>query len=115
MKQPTLATSGFEKYSKTTKRAVFLAQMNQVVPWPMLCSLIEPVYPKAGNGRRPRELEQMLRIYFLQQWFNLSGTRGGRVAVRLDLDASVHRHRPGAGGGAGRDHHLQVPTSAGAQ
>jgi IS5 family transposase len=46
--------------------------MEQVVPWRELCALIEPVYPKAGNGRRPVGLERMLRIYFLQQWFNLS-------------------------------------------
>jgi hypothetical protein len=34
--------------------------------------LIEPHYPKPGNGRRLKELEKMLRIHFLQQWFNLS-------------------------------------------
>jgi hypothetical protein len=33
--------------------------------------LIEPHYPKVGQGRRPLGLEKMLRIYFLQQWFNL--------------------------------------------
>jgi IS5 family transposase len=46
--------------------------MEQVVPWRELCALIEPVYPRAGNGRRPVGVERMLRIYFLQQWFNLS-------------------------------------------
>src|SRR5262249_384153 len=49
-----------------------LEEMGQVVPWAKLCGLIEPHYPKPGNGRRPKELEQMLRIYFLQQWFNLA-------------------------------------------
>jgi transposase, IS5 family len=34
--------------------------------------LIAPHYPKAGNGRQPLGMEKMLRIYFLQQWFNLS-------------------------------------------
>ena len=72
MKQMTLATAGFERYGKTTRRAVFLCEMERVVPWPALCELIEPVYPKAGNGRRPVGVERMLRIYFLQQWFNLS-------------------------------------------
>ena len=43
-----------------------------MVPWPALCELIEPVYPKNGNGRPPVGLERMLRIYFLQVWFNLS-------------------------------------------
>jgi IS5 family transposase len=51
---------------------MFLEEMEQVVPWARVCALIEPHYPKPGNGRRPKELEQMLRIYFLQQWFNLA-------------------------------------------
>jgi len=68
----TLATAGFERYGKTTRRAVFLAEMERVVPWSALCGLIEPVYPKRGNGRPPVGVERMLRIYFLQQWFNLS-------------------------------------------
>ena len=42
------------------------------MPWAELCALIEPVYPKAGKGRPPVGVERMLRIYFLQQWFNLS-------------------------------------------
>src|ERR1700729_3297061 len=73
MKQRTLAMmTGFERYTKKTKRALFLEEMEQVVPWDKLCSLIEPYYAKAGNGRQPVGLERMLRIYFLQQWFNLS-------------------------------------------
>jgi transposase, IS5 family len=72
MRQATLASVGFERYGKTTRRAAFLAEMNQVVPWRELCALIEPVYPKPGNGRPPVGLERMLRIYFLQHWFNLS-------------------------------------------
>lgn len=72
MKQMTLATSGFDRYAKTTRRAAFLAEMDRVVPWAELCALIAPVYPKPGNGRPPIGLERMLRIYFLQQWFNLS-------------------------------------------
>jgi IS5 family transposase len=72
MKQMTLAALGFERYGKTTRRAAFLAEMERVVPWSALCALIEPVYPKPGNGRPPAGLERMLRIYFLQQWFDLS-------------------------------------------
>jgi IS5 family transposase len=64
--------TGFERYTKKTRRAAFLEEMEQVVPWAELCALIEPYYPKAGNGRQPVGLERMLRIYFLQQWFNLS-------------------------------------------
>jgi IS5 family transposase len=71
--QRTLAMmTGFERYTKKTRRAMFLEEMEQVVPWGKLCALIEPHYPKAGQGRRPKELEKMLRVYFLQQWFNLA-------------------------------------------
>jgi len=72
MRQTTLATSGFDRYAKTTRRAAFLAEMEAVVPWSDFCALISPFYPKAGNGRPPIGLERMLRIYLLQQWFNLS-------------------------------------------
>jgi IS5 family transposase len=71
--QRTLAMmTGFERYTKKTRRAIFLEEMEQVVPWRELCALIEPHYPKPGNGRSPVGVERMLRIYFLQQWFNLS-------------------------------------------
>lgn len=72
MKQATLATGTFEQYAKTTKRATFLAEMNRVVPWASLCELIAPHYPNTGKGRPPIGVERMVRIYFLQQWFNLS-------------------------------------------
>src|SRR6266853_4464326 len=57
---------------KVTRRERFLGEMEAVIPWPRLVRLIEPHYPKAGQGRQPLGLEKMLRIYFLQQWFNLS-------------------------------------------
>ena len=73
MKQQTFAVgSGFERYGRQTRRAEFLAAMELVVPWTELVALIEPHYPKPGNGRPPVGVERMLRIYFLQQWFNLS-------------------------------------------
>ena len=67
-----LSAGGFERYGRTTRRAAFLVEMNRVVPWAKLCAVVEPVYPKAGNGRPPIGLERMLRIYFLLQWFSLS-------------------------------------------
>jgi IS5 family transposase len=72
MKQMSLAEGGFEKYGKTTRRAAFLAEMERVVPWAELCALIEPHYPNSGRGRPPVGLERMLRLHFLQHWFNLS-------------------------------------------
>lgn len=72
MKQQTL--SGFEKFGKTTRRAQFLSDMDRIIPWAELAAVIEPVYPKVSEqgGRPPIPLERMLRIYFLQLWFNLS-------------------------------------------
>jgi IS5 family transposase len=55
-----------------TRRERFLGEMDQVIPWSRMVKLIQPHYPKAGQGRHPHDLERMLRIYFLQQWFNLS-------------------------------------------
>jgi transposase, IS5 family len=72
MKQLPLATAGFDRFGKTTRRATFLAEMERAVPWPALCGLVERFYPKPGNGRPPVGVERMLRIYFLQHWFNLS-------------------------------------------
>ena len=43
-----------------------------MIPWASTLALIEPHYPKAGNGTQPMPMERMLRIYFMQQWFNLS-------------------------------------------
>ena len=72
MKQTTFASMNWAAKGRTTRRERFLAEMNAVVPWARLTALIEPHYPKAGNGRQPHALELMLRIYFMQQWFNLS-------------------------------------------
>jgi IS5 family transposase len=74
MKQTTLAmaNSGFERHRKTTKRAEFLARMETLMPWAEFCALVEPHYPKAGNGRPPVGLERMLRMYFIANWFNLA-------------------------------------------
>jgi len=73
MQQITLASQGsFERYTKRTRRERFLEEMERVMPWSELEALIEPHYPKEGNGRPPVGLRIMLRIYFLQHWFNLS-------------------------------------------
>src|SRR5215469_3113501 len=70
--QRTFASLAWQAKGKVTRRERFLAEMDAVIPWARLLALIEPHYPKAGNGRQPLGVEKMLRIYFLQQWFNLS-------------------------------------------
>jgi IS5 family transposase len=73
MEQRSLASqAGFEKYGRKSRRELFLDEMEQVVPWSGLEALVAPHYAKAGKGRRPVGLRIMLRVYLVQQWFNLS-------------------------------------------
>lgn len=73
MKQQDL---GLNLSKRRTRKAVFLDEMNLVVPWSELMALIAPYSPRAKTGRPPFELETMLRIHFVQQWFGLSQARG---------------------------------------
>jgi IS5 family transposase len=73
MRQKTFSEEGFEKHRKKTRREQFLEDMDQIVPWKDLAAAIAPHYPQPkGAGRRPIGVERMLRIHFLQHWFNLS-------------------------------------------
>jgi transposase, IS5 family len=72
MKQTSFASMAWNGKGKVTRRERFLGEMDAVIPWKHLNGLIEPHYPKAGKGTQPMPQERMLRIYFMQQWFNLS-------------------------------------------
>jgi IS5 family transposase len=73
MKQMTLASgTGFELHGRPTRKAEFLAKMEVLMPWSEFYALIEPHYPKVGNGRPPVGLERMLRMYCIANWFNLA-------------------------------------------
>ncbi len=73
MKQMTLAAiRGFEKHNRATRKAEFLTRMDHLMPWAEFCAVIEPHYPKVGNGRPPVGLERMLRMYCVANWFNLA-------------------------------------------
>jgi hypothetical protein len=111
MKQLTLAAVGFERYVKTTRQAAFLTEMERIVPWSALCGLIEPFYPKPGNGRPPVGVERMLRLYFAAM-VQPVGSGGGGGAVRFVGDAAVCRHRSRTRTSAGRDHDVPLPPSA---
>ncbi|MGT9829591.1 IS5 family transposase [Pseudomonas aeruginosa] len=69
MKQTSL---GLGQSSKRTRRRAFLEEMDAVVPWSELVALISPFMPAGRRGRPPFAVEVMLRIHFMQQWFNLS-------------------------------------------
>lgn len=70
--QRTFASMAWSQKGKVTRRERFLAEMDAVIPWSRLLDLIEPHYPRAVVGRPAHPLETMLRIHFLQQWFDLS-------------------------------------------
>lgn len=72
MQQTTFSSVAWNHKGKVTRRERFLAEMDAVIPWDRLLALIEPHYPKAGAGRQPHPMQRMLRIYFMQHWFNLS-------------------------------------------
>lgn len=70
--QLSFSSLAYNSKKKVTRRERFLGEMEGVVPWTRLKRVVEPVYPDIGNGRPPIGLERMLRIYFMQQWFQLS-------------------------------------------
>src|SRR6266478_1595322 len=71
--QASFSDLEYANKKRRTRRELFLAEMDAVVPWPELLAVVEPHYPRAGGrGRPPVGLAAMLRIYFLQQWFALS-------------------------------------------
>lgn len=70
--QLTFADSEFSNKRRQTREEKFLGWMNKLIPWARLEAVIEPHYPKTGNGRRPYPLPTMVRIHCMQQWYNLS-------------------------------------------
>ncbi|WP_299204088.1 IS5 family transposase [uncultured Amphritea sp.] len=70
--QLSFADCEFNNKRRQTRKEKFLGRMENLIPWPRLVAVIEPYYPKAGNGRRPYPLETMLRIHCMQHWYNLS-------------------------------------------
>lgn len=71
--QISFSEAEYAKKKKQTRREIFLAKMEQVVPWSRLMEVIAPHYPKSGKrGRPPIGLERMLRMYFVQQWYGLA-------------------------------------------
>ena len=72
MNQLSFADTEFTSKRRKTRKELFLGRMNELIPWQQLEAQIEPFYPKPGNGRRPYPLATMLRIHFMQNWYNMS-------------------------------------------
>ena len=96
--QLTFADSEFSSKRRQTRKEIFLSRMDALLPWPQLLDVIEPYYPKAGNGRRPYPLESMLRIHCMQQWYSLSDEAmedalyeiaSMRLFAHLSLDGAI--------------------------
>ena len=94
----TFADSEFNGKRRKTRKELFLARMEALLPWAMMLEVIEPVYPKAGNGRRPYPLDTMLRIHCMQQWYSLSDgamedalyeITSMRLFAKLSLDQAI--------------------------
>jgi hypothetical protein len=71
-KQQMFASAAWRRMRRVTRRERFLSEVDRVIPRARLLELIEPHYHRGKTGRLPHDLERMLRIYFLQQWFDLS-------------------------------------------
>lgn len=79
-------------------------EMDRIIPWKELSQSLEPHYPNPqGAGRRPIGLERMLRIYFMQHWYNLSDpameealydSRAMREFARMTLATNPRRTKP---------------------
>ena len=72
MKQQTFTDIEYSRRKKKTRREEFLDTMDQMIPWKDWIALIEPYYPTGKRGRPTRGIETMLRMYLMQNWFNLS-------------------------------------------
>jgi len=72
MKQQTFSDIEYSHRRKKTKREEFLEAMDQIIPWQHWIDLIKDYYPSGKRGRPPRGIETMLRMYLMQNWFNLS-------------------------------------------
>lgn len=70
--QLTFADSEFTHKRRQTRKEKFLGRMEKLIPWQRFVTIIEPYYPKAGQGRSPYPLMTMLRIHCLQQWYSSS-------------------------------------------
>lgn len=71
-KQQNFTDMEYTNRRRTTKREAFLEKMDAILPWQNWVALVAPYYPDGKRGRKPVEIEQMLRMTMLQVWFSLA-------------------------------------------
>ncbi len=78
-------------HSRPLRCEKFLNEMNQIIPWKILCKLIQPFRASSNIGRKAKDTELMLRIYCLQQWYNLSDPATEEaICDRLSFQRFLH-------------------------
>ena len=71
-RQMTLAEMNDEFGTARTNKKDFLNKMDSIIPWDTFVKEIEPYYYKGERGNKPYPLELMLRIYMLQNLYDLA-------------------------------------------
>ena len=71
-KQISMSALSDELSQVRTKKKEFLEQIERIIPWSEWIALIKPCYYKGERGNKPYDLELMLRIYLVQNLYNLS-------------------------------------------
>jgi len=84
-KQISLSSLSDELAQVGTKKKEFLAQMERMIPWAEWVALIRPCYYAGERGNKPYALGLMLRLYMLQNLYNLSDA--STVAEAIDSRA----------------------------
>lgn len=84
-KQMSLSALNDELLQVRTKKKGFLGQIERIIPWGEWLALIKPCYYKGERGNKPYALELMLRLYLLQNLYNLSDE--ATVAEAIDSRA----------------------------
>ena len=81
----TISVFSDELAQVRTKKKEFLTQIERIVPWKEWLKLIQPCYYKGERGNKPYPLEIMLRLYLLQNLYDLSDE--ATVAEAIDSRA----------------------------
>ena len=80
-KQMSMSALSDELAQVRTKKKEFLAQIERIVPWKEWLVLIQPCYYKGERGNKPYPLETMLRLYLLQNLYDLSDEATAAEAI----------------------------------